>query len=171
MDTNSQNDIFNELHDPSALRRKYMIPKWIRIFCWIFAIIAPAGVIGSVVEFFFPVPFNANAYGFDTTGGSLLIAPLILMVYLIKAAAAIGLLTEKNWAVKIAIADGIIGIIMCVLSMILNPWVTRISGAATFHIRLELCFIIPYLVRMINIRHDWEENKYARQVRANDYAG
>lgn len=168
MNEEYQPSIFDDLNDPVAVRRKYLVPKWIRFFCWLFAIFCPAAIVSAVS---FAVAGRSSAlslYGIQTSDLFSVAGVTGVFVFGIKGTAAIGILAEKDWAMKGAIVDAILGIALCIFQMIFNPWVTTTSfnhfTATNFNMRLELLLLIPYLIKMINIRQQWEENRYARNA-------
>jgi len=59
---------------------------------------------------------------------------------------------------NLAIIDGIIGIAVCTFVMLVSPFLTE-SNVIHFNIRLELIALIPYLIKMKNIKRDWETRK------------
>ena len=63
-----------------------------------------------------------------------------------------------------AIVDAAIGTLLCIYSLIMDPWAvtTHTAGfnGVSFNMRLELLLLIPYLVKMLRIRKEWEENRY-----------
>ncbi len=132
MEEQAQPSIFEDIHDPFAVRRKYLVPAWIRVFAWIFAIWCP-------IQLLFTLCFAAlsstgalsqyvqlSGANFITVMGVVTLGATVL-----KGTAAIGLLTEKNWAVKLCIADGILSIALCVYSLVMYPWVATILVGTT----------------------------------------
>ena len=168
MNEENQPSIFDDLYDPFAVRRKYLIPKWIRFFCWIFAIVCPFGIAASFIFALAGGNPDISIYGIQTSAILSLAGIAGIVVFVVKGAAAIGILGEKDWAIKAAIADGILGIALCVYGMIFNPWVTTMNyngfESTHYNLRLEVLLLIPYLVKMIQIRRQWEEDKYAAQA-------
>jgi len=169
MEEQAQESIFDDISGSSPVRRKYLIPKWIRFFAWIFAVICPLSTLAYLLNFILRDDhFTSSIYGLSSANIVSLASVLGLAAFMIKGIAAIGLLTEKDWAVKTAIADSVLGIILCIFSMIVNPWVTHtVQGGydkANLNLRPELLLLIPYLIIMINIKRDWQENKYAHKV-------
>ncbi len=164
----TQPSIFDNLNDPQAIRRKFQIPRWIRFFCWVFAIICPLGVAAAVIFGIIGASPDIAIYGIKTSVLLSLAGFMGLAIFGIKGAAAIGILLEKDWAIKVAVTDGILGIVMCVYQMIFNPWVTTTTfnnySETHFNMRLEVLLLIPYLMKMIRIRQQWEENRYAKQA-------
>ena len=81
-----------------------------------------------------------------------MIGIIVTVLFIIKGITAFGLLKEKDWAIKIGIADAIVGIIICTLVMlypIINP-------DAKFSLRLELAALIPYFLKLLKIKTQWE---------------
>ena len=152
--------IFDGIHDTTAVRRKDMIPKWIRFFCWLFAILCPVGLVVSFVIDMIQGTYNLSIYGMHADELFSVLSIVSIVSFIIKGIAAIGLLAEKNWAVKVAITDGILSTCLATYSLIFYAWTIN-GNFSGFNLRLELLLIIPYLVKMVRIRKDWEENKYA----------
>lgn len=143
---------------PKVLRRRKLLPTWIKIFLWIFmvfGIVAPIGLVLGLLGF----DFNIALYGLETTRALSVIGMLIIALLAIKGAVSYGLWTEKDWAVKLAIADAIIGIVVCVLVMLVPPFLAGNNG---FSFRLELLVLMPYLLKMQKIKTNWENAKAIR---------
>lgn len=166
MDSGTQQDvtIFDDVHDSSAISRSNMIPKWIRFFCWVFVIFSPLGIIVSIVALIWNLDSSLSLYGFTTYGTNFLYSAISFGVMVLNGTTAFGLLTERDWAVKLAIADAIVGILLCILSYVAAAGVVSPGISVGFHLRLEILLLIPFLVRMVRIRHDWEENRFARRL-------
>jgi len=146
----------NELF-PKTERRRKLLPIWIKIFLWlfmIFGIIAPVGLILGLLG----IDFNLAIIDLETTKGLSTLGIIIITLFSIKGVVSFGLWTEKDWAVNLAIIDGIIGIAVCTFVMLVSPFLTE-SNVIHFNIRLELIALIPYLIKMKNIKRDWETRK------------
>ncbi len=160
--------IFEEIHDPFAVRRKYMAPKWIRFFAWVFAILCPLQLLFSVSVIMLR-SLNALPQFFPRRAGSVVTLWDLVTIgsIVIRGTAAIGLLKEKDWAMKLCIANGFLGIAICIYSLVMFPWtVTVYNGSFTtthYYLIIDLLILIPYLVNVVRIRKDWEENRYATQ--------
>ena len=137
-----------------------MIPKWIRFFCWLFAVACPLGLIASFIMYMIQGTYNFSIYGIQSDGLFSLLGLLSTISFIIKGIAAIGLLTEKNWAVRMAIIDGFLSTCLAAYSLIFHIWIWD-GNFSGFNLRLELLLIVPYLIKMIRIRKDWEVNRYA----------
>lgn len=139
----------------SNLRRRDLLPTWIKVFVWIFLIfgaIVPVVLILGIVG----MDFNLSMYGLETTRPISLIGIFITFLFALKGFVAFGLWTEKEWAVNLAITDAILGIIVCVFVMVILPFISN-SGGMNINLRLELIPLIPYLIKMRKIKIAWLE--------------
>jgi len=149
----------NELHESildaefekPQLRRRDLLPTWIKVFIWIFIIMGafiPFGFIAGI----FGIPFSISLYGFGTMNPLSITGLFLTGLFLLKGVVAFGLWTEKEWAVNLAMIDGLIGIILCIAVMIVVP---ATSGGITF--RLDLFLLIPYFLKMKSLKSEWME--------------
>ena len=141
----------DELVQENGILRKRMLPLWIKIFTWIFLIISAIAPIVFVLGL---MGFTAQLalYGLETNEPLSPIGILITALFIIKGITAFGLLKEKDWAIKIGIADAIIGIVICTLVM-LYP---IINSDSKFSLRIELVALVPYLLKLLKIKTQWE---------------
>ena len=141
----------DELVQENGILRKRMLPLWIKIFTWIFLIISAIAPIVFVLGL---MGFTAQLalYGLETNEPLSPIGILITALFIIKGITAFGFLKEKDWAIKIGIADAIIGIVICTLVM-LYP---IINSDSKFSLRIELVALIPYLLKLLKIKTQWE---------------
>ena len=149
----TQTDLLtNELIQLNGVPRKKLLPLWIKIFAWIFLIfsaLAPVMVVFGILGY----RAQLALYGLETKEPFSAIGIIIISLFIIKGIAAFGLLKERYWAIKIGIADAIIGIIICTFFM-LYP---IINSEANFSLRLELVALIPYLLKLMKIKTEWEK--------------
>ncbi len=151
----------NELFTKTERRRK-LLPVWIKVFLWIFmlfGVIAPVGLVLGV----FGVEYNLSLYGLETNTPLSPIGLVIISFFALKGIVSVGLWTEKDWAINIAIIDAIIGIATCIIVMLVLPIVSKSSGFH-FTFKLELLVLIPYLIKMKNIRGEWESRNYLSTI-------
>lgn len=149
-----QNELRLEaLLEKSKLKRRAILPWWIKFFIWIFmllgaiALIAvPAGAAG--------MSYQASLYGMDAYEPFSLLGIINIILFSFKGLAAYGLWTEKDWAVNLAIIDALAGIIICTFMMFGLPLLT---GDANFmqHLRIELALLVPFLLKLQKIRAQW----------------
>ena len=141
--------------DQNTHRRRDLLPIWIKIFIWLFLILS----------FFVPVTIGYAAmgnlvdlsiYGLTTYYAFSLAGIFILFILGLKGIVAFGLWTEREWAVRMAIIDAYIGIFVCIFMMFVFPFLASNNGNA-FTIRLELVALVPYLLKMLNIKKEWSK--------------
>ncbi len=137
-------------------RRRNLLPKWVIFFTWLFmaiGLIVPIAIIMG----FFGKNFLVSLYGLTSIEPISYMGILILGLFLLKAIVAFGLWTEKKWSINLAIADGILGILICTFTMAVLPFIDDKIGA-TIVVRLELLILIPYVLCMKKIRTVWYES-------------
>ncbi|WP_338792066.1 hypothetical protein V9L05_16780 [Bernardetia sp. Wsw4-3y2] len=134
-------------------RRRALLPVWIKIFIWIFMIfgcLSPLYLIAGI----FGLTFSFAMYGLESFDTFTVTGVVLTLLFLSKGVVAFGLWTEKKWAVTSAMMDAILGIVICIL-VIAVPLV--INKGFTF--RLELFVLVPYLIKMYEIKDQWERRK------------
>jgi len=134
-----------------SVRRKTLLPIWIKVFAWIFLVLG-AFVPIILAMALLGISAQQAIYGIETSRPLSPIGILITTIFAIKGLTAFGLLKEKDWAIKIGIADAIIGIAICIFLMV-YPF---INPGARFSFRLELVALIPYLLKLLKVRAQWE---------------
>lgn len=144
----------DEIFQTPKLRRRKLLPWWIKVFCWVFMVFGGLVLLGMIPNLIWGFSYNLALYGMSAHSVKTPIGLLIDALFVFKAIAAIGLWTEKDWAIKIAKADSIIGIIICALMTFVYPFFDGVDGQFTF--RFELLILIPYLIKIDAIREDWE---------------
>lgn len=152
----TQPDVLTEsLLQLKTKRRKDLLPWWIKVFVWIFLIfgaIAPLGLILGILGY----KFEISLYGFETNEPISIIGISMIFIFLFKGFTAYSLLKEKDWAIILGIMDAIIGIALCSFAMFYPLFASNAGVSLTF--RLELVLLIPYLLKMIKIKPDWEKS-------------
>jgi hypothetical protein len=151
---NSEENLLDDIvRQMSIIKRKSLLPWWIKIFMWIFLIFGILGLFGLIFGLF-GYKFQLSLYGLNTNDPFSLAGISIILLFLFKGIISYCLLTENDWAIKLGITDAITGIVICVLVMI-NPMLNPGSNNG-LSFRLKLLFLIPYLNKMIKIRKPWE---------------
>ena len=112
-----------------------------------------AGAVICLILGVFGLNAKLSFYGFETNKPLSLIGLIIIFIAGFKGFAAYGLWFEKDFGVEVAKWDAILGIFVCVVSMVLLPML-NIKG---FTIRLELLFLIPYLLKLLKMNTKWKE--------------
>ena len=140
-------------------RRRSLLPWWIKTFCWIFLIfgsIAPIGLILGLLG----IQFEISLYGLSTNNPISIDGLYLIGIFILKGITALGLWTEKDWAINLGIIDAILGIIVCGFMMFVNPFI-NIENGFHLNIRLELLLLIPYLIKLDKIKGDWKKIEVA----------
>ncbi|HEX4852005.1 MAG TPA: hypothetical protein VFV08_14420 [Puia sp.] len=154
MNKETEPDIISKEFLDSAIRkRKDLLPWWIKIFSWLFLILGGAAMI-SILPAVLGYTFELAIYGVETQRPLSPAGILVLLVLIYKAVVSWNLIQEKKYSIVLAIVDASAGIIICVLIGIyplFNP------SSHNYSFRLELIFLVPYLVKMIQIKSAWEK--------------
>jgi hypothetical protein len=156
MENNELNTLDSELLSrETAKRRRDLLPWWIKVFLWIFlvfGIIAPAGVVLGLMD----LSFQLSIYGLTTSDPLSIPGLFLTAVFILKGVLALGLWSEKDWAIKLGMVDAILGIAVCVFTMVIYPLLYNESG---FHVtfRIELAVLILFLITLNKIKNDWEK--------------
>ncbi len=152
MQENQVDLLSDDLLQTNGNRRKKLLPLWIKIFTWIFLIMS---VFVPIVLVLAVMGYNVQLalYGLETNDVFSSIGMLITSIFIIKGITAFGLLKERDWAIKMGVTDAIIGIAICALVM----FYPLINPEAKFSIRLELVALIPYLLKLLRIKTEWED--------------
>ncbi|MRG44638.1 hypothetical protein GFS24_05910 [Chitinophaga sp. SYP-B3965] len=144
-----QSSIFEE--DFKALRRKDLLPWWIKVFNWLFMLMGGSAVI-LLITGLAGMRASLVIYGLSSNGDPLTPTGLLLIgIMMFKGIAAYGLWAEKNWGVNVAMADAFIGIVICVYTMIALP-----GNNGFFTFRIELIALFFFLRKLLKIRNEWD---------------
>lgn len=141
----------------STIKRRALLPLWIKVFIWLFMITGGISLLGPIAGLL-SVSFQVSLYGLESNDPLSPIGLLVSFLFLFKGMVAYGLWTEKDWAVNLGIADAILGITVCCLTMLVLPFVDEEAGF-TLNLRLELALLIPYLIKLQNIKAAWKKGK------------
>jgi accessory gene regulator protein AgrB len=144
------------LDDPefTKIRRRKLLPTWIQIFCWIFMLFGPLSIVCLFLGMFGLKPQLAF-YGFETNEVFSLNGLIVISVGVLKGFTAFSLWFEKDYAIKLAKIETYIGIVLCIISMLVLPF---LNENFKLTIRLELILLIPFLLKMKKIQYAWENN-------------
>jgi hypothetical protein len=133
------------------IRRRDLLPVWIKVFVWIFLFAGVLVIIG-IPAALFSIPFELALYGFRTNDPLTVTGLVLLLVFALKGVVAYGLWWEKDWAVKLAIVDAILGIVLCCFTFIF----AIASISSNIVLPFELVLLIPYLLKMRKVKGAWE---------------
>ena len=134
-------------------RRRKLLPWWIKVFTWLFLIFGGIVPIASIVGLF-GVKFQLSIYGFETNDPLSLTGISLLLLFVFKGIVAFGLWTEKNWAILLGQVDAVLGIAICLVSMVFIP-LFYIENGFHLNFRLELVILIPYIIKLQKIKEEW----------------
>ncbi|WP_337965117.1 hypothetical protein [uncultured Flavobacterium sp.] len=143
---------FDQFDKPEIIRRQ-LLPWWIKTFCWIFMIM---GVVGfATIPFsFFTSNVNLSIYGFSSNTALSGIGIFIIAIITFKAYVGYSLWFEKENAISLAKIDAILGVVICIASMFILPFINDVNGH--FSLRLELALLIPYYLKINKIEYEWD---------------
>jgi hypothetical protein len=152
MQTDTQAD-FTEFENVRLHFRRELMPWWMRFFSWVFMLMGVLAVPGFISLFFAP-NFESSLFDLDQSVpyGKFISA----LLFIISGFTGLWLWLEKKEAVTIAIICGFINLIACFISMIL----LIINGDG--NLRLELFIDIFFIIRLFQMKHDWENNYISR---------
>ncbi|MDX6183730.1 hypothetical protein SGQ44_16205 [Flavobacterium sp. Fl-77] len=142
---------FDQFEKPAIIRRK-LLPWWMKTFCWIFMIMGLCGLIALPTSLFIN-RFHLSFYGFETNVPISITGLIIIAVFLFKGFAAYSLWFEKENAISIGKFDAILGVVLCLISMFVMPF---ISEDNKYEIRLELLLLILYFRKLSKIEYEWD---------------
>ena len=148
-----QNVLDEQFIEFNTKRRRDLLPKWIRVFCWIFMVLGGISII-SFIAGIFGINYKIEIYGLRSNAPLSPIGLLIFTVFIIKAVAAYGLWFEKNWAILLGFIDGTLGLILCLLATLILPHFVD-GYTKVFSFRLEVIAIIPFMIKLTNIKSEW----------------
>ena len=151
---NQQEDILTDVvQELSVVKRKNLLPWWIKVFMWIFlvfGVFAPIGFVLGIMGYH----YQLSLYGLDTSDPMSTTGICILLLFLLKGLTSYGLLREEDWAIKLGLLDAVIGSILCILIMIFPIYFSGPNAKTSF--RLELVFLLIFLNKLLKIKYAWE---------------
>jgi len=134
------------------VRRRSLLPIWIKIFTWLF-LIGGAIATGILICGSFLTNISLSIYGMQANHPYTLTGFLINVLLIYKGIVGYGLWFEQKWAPQAAIIDAIAGIVICIIMMVIIPFTV---ANINFTIRLELIPLYFYLMKMQKIKSIWE---------------
>lgn len=145
----------NTANSLSTKTRRELIPIWMKPFIFLFLIFGVLGIYG-IGKNIMGLESNSTIYGLESNSVFSLLGVFLKAVMLFKAITSFGLWMEKDWAVKFGIIDAVFGIIVCIIVMVVLPFVEFKDGINALNIRFEIFLLIPYLYQLLKIRKEWE---------------
>lgn len=135
-------------------RRRDLLPWWIKVFIWIFMIMGAFAMIAPLSGIFID-SYNISLYGLETSLPLSALGIFLILLITFKGLAAYGLWFGKDWALTVAQVDAIVGIVVCIVVTIVNPFEASESGFK-LRFRLEVLFLAPYFLRVYKIKEPWK---------------
>ena len=134
-----------------GIRRRELLPWWMKFFCWLFIIFAGIAVLSLLTLFSGELPF-VSFYGFE---GANSIADFIVVfpIVILHGLTGFYLWFEKDEAILLSRICGIVGILACIASM----FVMGTNGNFTF--RFEIILLALFLQRISIIQDEWKYGK------------
>ena len=131
------------------MKRKEILPAWIRFFSWFFLLMAitPVFYVAGLVWGF---TYNITAFGLiaKETNSYSPLATYLVAILTFSAVVAYGILWGKSWAIRLGMVYGIIALVTSFYS-IASP-----DGA---YLDLSLLFLIPFVWVLWIKRIAWEQ--------------
>jgi hypothetical protein len=149
-------DQLNDLEELMTPRRKELLSWWMKFFSYIFLLTGALTLFLYPVMFLLNMDFHFELYGLGSDDHTSFLLLAIVSLYILKGAAAFGLLFEKDWGVNVALVDGWAGILVCTFVVIYDFF----GPAHVFApFRLELIFLAAYIAKLLKIRLDWQRGR------------
>jgi hypothetical protein len=143
----------------TPIQRRKLLPWWIKFFVWVFMAGGVLAVLGVILGLTTNIPFQMALYGLSTHNPASLTGLFLTALFFIKGVVSYGLWVEKNWAIDVAQADAVLGIVICTVVMFM-PFIDSDNGFR-MNFRLELALLIPYLIKLRNIKPQWMRKEMA----------
>jgi hypothetical protein len=137
-------------NDESPVRRRDLLPWWVKVICWLYILLGIAIFIDLPI-YFFSKTISLSIYAIQSS--TVLSSQFIFItaIFILKGITGFGLWFEKDWGVKVAVIDSIIGIVICCGIIIYSVFTTMIN------FRLELIILVPFLLKCQKIQPFWED--------------
>lgn len=147
----------------SLIRRRKLLPWWIKLFCWIFILTSIVATIAAGVGIINGWSFRAEIYGLSTNEPGSFLGIMLTCLFLLKGITGYMLWTEDDWAIMFAMGDAILGILICLFVMI-RPFIDR-THYGNINFRFELVLLIPYLLKLRSIKAEWEKKRPGNAIK------
>ena len=138
-------------------QRNFLLPWWIKLFGIIYFFY---GLISLPIALFTDI--YLSTFGIEAQSGVLSLELIILVsLNLFLAITAFGLLRGETWGLNACIANGYIGIAICLVVSFLNvndcalPNALFEDATACWRVRLEPIIQVLFLLKLYKIKRDW----------------
>lgn len=133
------------------IARRQLLPWWIKACCWIFMFMGAIALLGLIFGAFGGAA-NFSIYGFKTNNPLSITGLFVIIVMAFKGFSAYSLWFEKDNAILIGKIDAVSGIVICVISMFVVPFIEETS---TFTLRIEIALLIPFYLKLDKMEYEW----------------
>lgn len=139
--------------------RQSLLPWWMKFFIWIFMIVGIFSavsiafkMVGITLYFGYPMDDTSSIYGLESSDIFSPLGLLINLLILFKGVTSYGMWMGKDWAMNYASVDAVLGLVVCIFSLVFLPFV----DAGSINLRLEILLLIPYLIKCLKLRAEWK---------------
>ena len=153
MRTNPYDPPTSDIGSPltEVLSRRQLVPRWIKVFGWLFIVVAILTIPLMLWAVVAGEPVNFQLFGINYTGPAMNPYAFGMQgLYLFMGVTAFGLLFGKDWGLLGAMANGYLGLVICILTMVFSGFT---------NIRVEPIIQLFYLRRLHKIQDQWAEAK------------
>ncbi|PWV54477.1 hypothetical protein [Chitinophaga sp. S165] len=149
-------DQLNDLEELMLPKRRTLLTWWLKVFSYIFLFMAVIAVALYPLMFVLDTSYNVSLYGLESNDRTSVITLAVLALFVLKGTAAYGLLFEKDWAIEAGLIDAAAGIIVC---LFVGGYAMFSRGAFIASFRLELIFLVIYLLKLLKIQPMWKKSR------------
>lgn len=134
----------------NIMKRKEILPKWIRFFSWIY-------LLGAITPLFlllllFGGEVSMMMFGLEFEGTTVQpLAVLIVILATLAASVAYGILWGKDWAIRLGILYGYIAMVACIASFFIR------FQSGELYIAVEPLILIPFILKLKKSIGVWED--------------
>jgi hypothetical protein len=139
-----------------AKRRRDLIPVWMKPFIFLFMLFGITSLYG-IWRNIIGNDSETSIYGLEAFTIFSAMGIFLKSIMFFKAITAFGLWMEKDWAIKFGIIDAVFGLIVCIMVMVVLPFVEIVEGVNRVNFRFEVLLLIPYLIQLIRMRKAWDD--------------
>jgi hypothetical protein len=131
--------------------RRALLPWWIKTFSWIFMILG-AFAFAAFLLGFLGIKMQLSLYGLSTEDPQSALGFLLTGLFVLNGITGFALWAEKDWAINIGLVAAVLGTALCAALTLYSPWDNTRNGV---NIRLELVLLIPFLLKLRSMQHEW----------------
>lgn len=150
---------------PFVPKRRQLLPIWMMIFIWLFMVLGGWVLLANFLKLI-GITFGAyssSIYGLETYDRYSLLAFFISGLILYKGVVSFCLYTEKTIAVRLAIGDAVLGLVVTLYVMFVEPLSRMEEGVYGWGFQFEIVLLIPYLIKCLKMRTQWESANSGNQ--------